>query len=362
LDGRYTGVEARKALEAEAARRFHKARASDNEQEWEEVYRWVAEDPAHGAAFAKAEASWEISERLREIPHMLGYDTAPLGALNRADDDLTDDDARDSGRGDDRSDVDKGEDGMIAAFRLFRRLPSARHMMVGLLAAFFIGIICTVAIQFESAVDRYRTAIGEEKVVHLADGSVVHLNTGTSIEVALRDDRRLIRLLQGEARFDVAHDKRRPFLVTAGSTTVRAVGTAFNVRLRSELTELTMIEGIVAVSDGHSFTRRVLAGQAAAIRGGTVAITPVQPNVVNQRMAWQNGHIEFEGDTLAQAVEEFNRYRTVPLVIGDPAIAGLRIGGTFRNDGSEDFVAALELTLGVKAVAGDDSVLLVADR
>ncbi|MDF0545056.1 FecR domain-containing protein [Sphingobium sp. H39-3-25] len=347
MDGRYTSVEARKALEAEAARRFHRARASDNEQQWEDVYRWVAEHPAHGAAFAKAEASWEISERLREVPHMLGCDPTSLGALSDADDDLddeVDDDAKD------------------AAFRPFRRLPFSRHMMVGLVAAFFIGIICTVAIQFESAVDRYRTAIGEEKVVHLADGSVVHLNTGTSIEVALRDDRRLIRLLQGEARFDVAHDRKRPFLVTAGSTTVRAVGTAFNVRLRSELTELTMIEGIVAVSDGRSFTRRVLAGQAAAIRGGAVAITPVQPNVVNQRMAWQDGHIEFEGDTLAQAVEEFNRYRTVPLVIGDPAIAGLRIGGTFRNDGSEDFVAALELTLGVKAVAGDDSVLLVAAK
>lgn len=335
-------------MEAEAAQRFHRARTSDCEQAWAEVYRWVAEDPAHGAAFARAEASWEISERLREVPHMLGQNATTPDAAT-PDKALPDEN-------------DIAEDETPPSSRPFIRRPSGRYTMLGLLAAVFIGVICTVLIQFENAVDRYRTAIGEERVVHLADGSIVHLNTGTSIEVALRDDRRLIRLLQGEARFDVAHDKRRPFLVTTGSTTVRAVGTAFNVRLRSELTELTMIEGIVAVSDGHGFTRRVLAGQAAAIRGGAVAITPVQPNVVNQRMAWQNGHIEFEGDTLAQAVEEFNRYRTVPLVIGDPAIAGLRIGGTFRNDGSDDFVAAIGQTLDVKAVAGEDSVLLVAAK
>ncbi|WP_447414957.1 FecR family protein, partial [Clostridium perfringens] len=88
-----------------------------------------------------------------------------------------------------------------------------------------------------------------------------------------QNDQRFVRMLKGEAHFDVAHNPARPFIVKAGDSTLRAVGTAFNVRLRPELTELTVIEGRVAVRDSGAATRTVAAGSAAAIRGGTVAVT-----------------------------------------------------------------------------------------
>ena len=318
------------AVEAEAARLFLKARASDDADDWADAYAWVALDPAHGFAFAKAEAGWELTERLHELP-----------AGRMATPDLND-----------RPPVT-----MPIA------LMSRRSVWMGLTAAACIGVAGTVALRLVGTVDRYRTALGETRTVKLADGSSIHLNTNSSVEVALRDNIRSIRLLKGEARFDAAHDGKRPFIVEANGTQVRAVGTMFNVRLRTDLTELTVIEGIVAVSNGGSVVRRIASGKSAAVRSGGIAVTPIEPAKIRQRISWQDGLVQFDGDTLAQAVEEFNRYRATPLVIGDPAIASLRVGGAFRLDRSEDFVQALQSGFGVRAVAGsDNSVILVSDE
>lgn len=317
------------AIEAEAARLYLMARASDAADDWNAAYAWVAQDPAHGFAFAKAEAGWELAERLNELPAGQIDDPVPGGRI--AEDDN-------------------------------QPLIGRRGLLVGLAAgAASIGIATTVALRLLGTVDHYRTALGETRMVPLADGSLVHLNTNSSIEVALRDDIRSIKLLKGEARFDVAHDPKRPFIVNADGTLVRAVGTMFNVRLRPDVTELTVIQGIVAVRNGNSAVRRIESGRSAAVRSGSIAVTHLEPAKIKQRIAWQDGMVEFEGDTLAQAVEEFNRYRATPLVIGDPALASLRVGGAFRLDRSQDFVQALESGFGVHAVPGsDNSIILVS--
>jgi transmembrane sensor len=242
------------------------------------------------------------------------------------------------------------------------RLIGRRGLLAGLaVAAAAAGVVGTVALRLARDVDHYRTAVGETRTVRLADGSLLHLNTNSSVEVSLGDTMRSIRLLKGEAQFDVAHDAHRPFIVDADGTLVRAVGTMFNVRLRQDVTELTVIEGIVAVRNGQSPVRRVASGRSAAVRSGSIAVTPLDPARIKQRIAWQEGMVEFDGETLAQAVEEFNRYRATPLVIGDPALASLRVGGAFRLSRSDDFVQALESGFGVRAVPGNDrSVILVS--
>ena len=178
----------------------------------------------------------------------------------------------------------------------------------------------------------------------------------------MQNDQRFVRMLKGEAHFDVAHNPARPFIVQVGDSTLRAVGTAFNVRLRPELTELTVIEGRVAVRDSGAATRTVAAGSAAAIRGGTVAVTQLAKTQLIQRTGWQTGVIQFDGETLDQAVAEFNRYRRTPIVIGDPQIASIRIGGTFKPGNSEQFVSALKLSFGIRSV-GDNgaSIILLPD-
>lgn len=327
------------AIEAEAARLYLNARASDAPEDWNAAYAWVAKDPAHGFAFAKAEASWELAERLNELP--ASHQDHPAPPAGPRGDDLAPD------------------EGIVAAPS---PLIGRRSLLAGLAtAAAAVGVASTVALRLLGTVDHYRTALGETRTVKLADGSRIHLNTNSSVEVALRDDIRSITLLKGEAQFDVAHDKKRPFIVNADGTLVRAVGTMFNVRLRADVTELTVIEGIVAVRNGDSAVRRIESGRSAAVRSGSIAVTHLEPAKIRQRIAWQEGMVEFEGDTLAQAVEEFNRYRPNPLVIGDPAIASLRVGGAFRLDRSQDFVDALESGFGVRAVQGsDNSIILVS--
>jgi transmembrane sensor len=324
LDGRYRNAEERQAIDQEAARRFLDARTRDTSQAWDDAYAWVAEDPAHGFAFAQAEAAWELADRLSEVAPVVGPEAIA------------------------------GPAGRFEAF-------FDRRIMAGLLAATLVATAGTIGLQKWAAVERLRTAVGQESSYCLADGSIVHLNTDSTIEVAMRDTERYVHLLKGEARFDVAHNKQRPFIVQAGDATVRAVGTAFAVRLRDDLTELTVIEGKVAVHDGaaRNQTVGVSAGNAAAIRSGTVAMTPLLPGQIAQRTAWQEGVIQFDGETLAQAVEEFNRYRTAPLVIGDPQIASLRIGGTFKAGSSNQFVTALSQSFNIRSVSGKDNSIIL---
>ncbi|MEC3909381.1 FecR domain-containing protein [Sphingobium sp. CR2-8] len=344
MAGRYKSADEIQAIEAEAARRYLNARAGDTQADWDAAYAWVALDPAHGFAFAKAEASWELAERLNELSDLRGR-AAP---------------SEDTAAVIDQTFNEGANDTAPFADLLPRRFANRRTLVGMAVAAALIGVASTVALRLIGTVDHYRTALGETRAVRLDDGSVVRLNTGSSIEVAMRDSVRSIKLLKGEARFDVAHDRNRPFIVDADGTQVRAVGTAFNVRLRADLTELTVIEGEVAVKNEGSTQRHINAGKSAAVRSGSIAVTPLAADQLKRRVAWEDGKIEFDGDTLEQAVAEFNRYRATPLVIGDPAIASMRVGGTFRSGRSDDFVLALEHGFGVRAVAGnDDSVILV---
>lgn len=283
---------------------------------------WVEADPAHGYAFAKIEASWELSGRLSES----------------------------------RMPVDPEE--VAGPAGRFEALFS-RRTMAALVAAALIGIVSTIALQKWLAVERYRTPIGQERLIDLADGSKLHLNTNSAVEVSWRPDERFVHLLQGEARFDVAHNPQRPFVVQAGDVAFRALGTAFNVRFRDELTELTVITGRVGVDERGVRKATVGADSYAAIGGGSIGITRLSKDEVAQRTAWEQGMIHFDGETLEQAVAEFNRYRSKPLVIGSPQIASLRIGGSFRAGASDLFVESLAHSFDIRAIPGNDGVLLM---
>lgn len=241
-----------------------------------------------------------------------------------------------------------------------------RRLVAGFVAASVVGVGATAAWRYSRDVELYRTQVGERRVVALADGSKVHLNTASTIEVSLKKDRRLVRLVKGEALFEVAHDKARPFLVDAGSAQLRAVGTAFNVRIRENVVELTVTEGVVAVGRSGRPEQQVAgphvaAGGGAVIGGGAVAPTVLGEKVLRQRTAWQDGVIELEGETLPQAVEEFNRYRAQPIVVGDARLANIRVGGRFEVDEADKFLLALESSFPVEAISSPDGgVLLVA--
>ncbi len=243
--------------------------------------------------------------------------------------------------------------------------PSRRLMIGGLVAASVVAAAATATWRYARDVELYRTQLGERRIVTLSDGSRVHLNTASTIEVAMEKHRRRIHLVKGEALFEVAHDAARPFLVEAGSARLRAIGTAFNVRIRDTLVELTVTEGVVAVAQNGGPVHaagapRIAAGDGAVIRSDAVAPTVLNPDLLRQRTAWQDGVIELDGETLPQAVEEFNRYRKRPIIVGDPRLANLRVGGRFEVDEADKFLTALEGSFAVDAItAADGSILLV---
>ncbi|MBP7140938.1 MAG: FecR domain-containing protein [Opitutaceae bacterium] len=203
----------------------------------------------------------------------------------------------------------------------------------------------------------------------LPDGSRVELKDGSRLVVQYSDAERRVRLMGGEAHFSVWKDAARPFVVEASGIEVRAVGTAFNVRLGDQAVEVLVTEGRVKVAQGSSDTVAPLlvSVRERAVVPLAVAEAPAVASVTNEEivseLAWQAPRLQFHETPLAEAVAEFNRLNRHQIVIGDPELKDLRIGGTFRPDNVEAFVRLLGTTLGVRAEAvGSDRTELRQGR
>lgn len=210
----------------------------------------------------------------------------------------------------------------------------------------------------------YSTALGEVRRVPLADGSVAEINTASTLAVRFEPERRTVVLDRGEAWFQVANDKARPFTVEAGRIRVRAVGTAFSVRRRAAASgqpagaEVLVSEGLVeAWAEGAEGARiRVAAGERAFIAdNAAVAKVPPAQAAVDRALAWRGGKIDLAGEPLAAAAAEFNRYNARKIILADPALGGERLYGVFRMDDPEGFANTVRQSLGTEVtVTGDE--------
>jgi transmembrane sensor len=194
------------------------------------------------------------------------------------------------------------------------------------------------------------TRIGEQRSVTLEDGTSIQLNTDTALTVRMEKAVRRIVLLRGEARFEVAKDPNRPFLVSTPQAVVRALGTAFNVRIIEARTVVSVIEGRIRVvnrKDGDAEAAAIASGTASYPEGvetvdsfeltangqlSVAASGSVQANggpPFDRAVSWTKHHIVFVDEPLSVVVAEFNRYSKQPLEIADPALAEHRIDGGF---------------------------------
>lgn len=210
----------------------------------------------------------------------------------------------------------------------------------------------------------------------LADGSVVELRDGSSLDSDFTATTRRVRLTGGEAHFIVAKDAARPFIVEAGGVAVRALGTAFNVRLDASTVDVLVTEGRVQVEAPLPATGErapeaaplVVAAKQRTIvplapAAATPVVVPVTPQQVREVLAWQAPRLQFFETPLAEAVAEFNRHNRHRLILGEPELGRIPIGGTFRIDNVEGFARLLELTLGIRGEArGPDETVLVRVR
>lgn len=218
-----------------------------------------------------------------------------------------------------------------------------RHRVWGALAALAASLLLAVLVwPLLDATHHYRTGIGEQRSITLADGSRISLDSASEVRVRYRGDARELWLMAGQARFDVAHDPARPFSVHARDRTVTAVGTAFNIDLLEPALVVTLIEGRVRVSDeaAAASTAPVMlrAGEQLVAGAGTMRVAPVEPRQVT---AWQSGRLIFENELLASAVERVNRHTRRRIVLAGPGAASLRLSGVFKTEGADRFAEAI---------------------
>lgn len=243
-------------------------------------------------------------------------------------------------------------------------VPVARRRLVQVGGAIAAALLIGAGGAWELMRQRgvFVTRKGETKVVALKDGSVVTLNTDSEIRVGYSDSLRAVELVRGEALFDVAKNKARPFVVAAGDTSVRAVGTSFSVRrIDAAPVRVLVREGVVEVFEaapGAKPVRISANSMAMAQADGMTAIAamPVPAAQVHRQMAWQNGQIAFEGETLAQAAEEFSRYSDTRIVVEDPGLAKEEIAGLFKATDPVGFARTIAISLNAHASIGEGEV------
>lgn len=227
---------------------------------------------------------------------------------------------------------------------------------------------------------RASTQVGEQKNITLSDGSIVHLNTNSVVSIAYSDNERRISLLKGEAYFDVAHEKTRPFVVAAGDNTVTAIGTAFNVELVDDASfELVVTEGRVLVQDKAQQTAdqdtKILTGQSPIIDEGLLVFSGekalVKTNISDRQsvtseymdddLAWQKGMLVFKGETLDTVLDEITRYTPVRFQITDESLKNKRVAGYFKVGDIDALLNALESSFSIKNERVTEYTILLSE-
>jgi transmembrane sensor len=203
----------------------------------------------------------------------------------------------------------------------------------------------------------FSTGIGQQASFRMSDGSMITINTGSTLSVSESDTRRSTQVKQGEAFFEVAKNPRKPFVVEAEGVTVTALGTAFAVRdLGEDGVRVTLAHGRVRVD------MPAVAGQPAQStllspdtqltwRAGRYSIAPVN---LRQQLGWRQGMVVFDRTPLAQAVAEINRYSSQEIVVASASLARRPISGSFRVGVTRGFLQSLEAS-GIARVANESA-------
>ena len=300
---------------------------------------WLAADPRHAAAMARASGTWT---RLDLVPDEIAQ--RALAAVTR------------------------------------RRLKRRRAFRLGLAAAAAAAIFFVFAwrpsadvVPPPPASAAALVAVGP-RTLELADGTLVRLNAASELVEEFSVAERRVRLARGEAHFTVVRQPGRPFVVAARDARVRAVGTAFNVNLQAAQIEVLVTEGEVRIASdriGDAAAPLVGAGERAVLpaagageraKAPPIVVTRVEATEVRRALAWQDSLLRLGGATLAEVVAEFERRTGQRVRIQDPELGGLRLGGRLRADDVEGFANLLASALPIAVERADDGALVLRKK
>jgi transmembrane sensor len=322
-------------IEQEAAEWLVKVEQDGAPETSRALAAWLAAHPRHRAAFLRISTAWRRADVLKRLadpneepdPDLLAPERPPAT----------------------ESITEPVVQAALAALRPPRSSVStpSHGLRFAMAAALLVAIVGAFALFSDrlGSMETYATAVGEFRRVTLPDGSVVALNTDTQLRVSFSSSRRKVELIRGEAKFEVVHDETKPFVVAAGETAVFDVGTAFVVRLRDpKSVDVLVEEGRVVINPpSENF---VSADEMALVRGNTIQRRAVDD--IRRRTAWTEHMLIFSGETLSEAVAEFNRYNRRHIVITDAAMSRQTIGGAFNPNSPERFATAVEKMFGAR--------------
>jgi transmembrane sensor len=275
-------------------------RALEDFQSWRRV-------PGNDAAYERMEALWQVGARLTNTPQT---QAAVRAALARG-----------------------------ARRRRLSLLWSPKTRTGYGIAALAAGALLALTFVIGQG-EAYSTGVGEQRLVTLDDGTRLRLDTDTRLRVRFTGEGREIELRRGQAFFDVAHDPARPFIVEAADTSVRAIGTRFDVRKSGEAVKVTLVEGVVEVADRRG-DRAWRLSPGEGIEATSHPAAKPAPVDVAAATSWTSGRLTFRATPLDEAVAEVNRYSRDKVVVDAARFERVPVSGVFDVGDTEAFVAAV---------------------
>ncbi len=246
-----------------------------------------------------------------------------------------------------------------------------RTWLRGVAATLLIGFSAlnlTAQLSVDETTTSYASQIGEIKTLTLEDGSTVTLSADSRLAIHFTSSRRELNLLRGRAYFDVAPDKHRPFVVSAGNASATAVGTAFDVNYTAEGVDVAVTHGIVDVRGYrdaehtlHHGKEQLFAGQIIhAATDGELDAVRISDNT--GLLSWRSGRLVFEGEKLSVITEEINRYRHKKIRLNDSELQHRRITLSVPTDRTEQLISAIQASEPVRIAETDKEVIISLAR
>jgi transmembrane sensor len=323
-----SGLPLPESVRGEAAVWLSRLHSDERTERTEAAFRrWLAASPLNRVAFERMTAAWEITGGLRRAPSSGHSQVTEFG------------------------------------FAL-RRVLIASTATLAICALITVAAFYVMRLNADAKAETFATVFGERRAVSLSDGSQLQLNTDSQVKVSYDAHLRRVTLEKGQARFQVAANPSRPFVVRVGERQVVALGTTFDVRWTDGRLAIVLVEGRAAILPaGDSYT--------AATALGTIVLGPgerlefasptfaVKSTVrLDREEAWVKGRVVFDATRLGAAIAEINRYAPRRLKLVNPALADLLISGTFSVDDPNAFARAVAQMFSLQVIEASDAVLI----
>lgn len=317
----------------------------------------LEKDPEYADAYRRVDDSWAALERHAEAPELMAYREEALSFVRRAN----------------------ARRWLKPNLYAQGRWPNFQWKTAAAVAG--VAVLLATVWQFSPygyKPGQYRTGIGEQRMVELADHSRIALDAATTIQVRFSSDGRVVQLKEGQAQFMVAHDPTRPFKVQVGDQTVVALGTIFTVEYVDHKVHVAMMEGRVAYVPQQSSIPSPPSGGASnptpvssaielsageelhVARNGHTIVT--RKADLEAATAWREGKVIFRTETLSEAARRLNRYSQVQIEIDESVLAAKHINGVFEAGDTQGFITAVQRYWPVKADYSDRGTVRLSPK